>query len=65
VFTREQTGQIWNSVYSIPPAQRQQYFARILELLGEDVTFTNFQLMQAIAQAQRELRHGKPLVSAA
>jgi hypothetical protein len=67
VFTSEQINQIHGSSWSVPAAQREAYFRRIIALLGHgNVAFTNFQLMQAIQQAQKELRSGKgPLVSAA
>jgi hypothetical protein len=66
MFTREQINQVSNSVYSIPAAQREMYFKRILQLLEGNVGFSNRDLMQAIQQAQREMRSGAGLaVSAA
>jgi hypothetical protein len=67
MFAREQIAQLHQSSWSVPAAQREAYFRRIIALLGHgNVAFTNFQLMQAIQQAQKEIRGGKALaVSAA
>jgi hypothetical protein len=67
VFSREQIDRLHESSFSLPQAQREAYFRRIIVLLGEgNRAFTNYELMAAIAKAQKEARSGKTLtVSAA
>jgi hypothetical protein len=43
--------QLHHSGWSLPQAQREQYFRRIIQLLGEgNVAFTNYELTQTLSR---------------
>jgi hypothetical protein len=55
---REQLDQITAGAAPLPSQLRQRYFAQVRATLAANRAFTNRDLMQAIAHAQKELMLG-------